>query len=243
MSPSRCARAASARKARKTSREPPPSRYARALGGTGWLAGWTPASLLVYPPKKGRDTRTRLRWSRGFGSACQVSLRSPCPSKPHPAPDCASLRRQCLRPWCPWTGQAWIGSGCASPTRPDLRSGTRHSVASLPHVLVSIACVARAAPPRADGRWGALSRQAPRRCRARDRRAGRPPPALGGLDVPTLAAPRLRPWRAQGLRQDAHSLRSGLCLAPQCWSCLRLTSVSPLGDPVVCARTPALRLP
>ena len=46
-------RAASATKARKPSREPPPSRYARALGGTGWLAGWTPASLLVFRQRRG----------------------------------------------------------------------------------------------------------------------------------------------------------------------------------------------
>lgn len=46
-------RASSAIKARKTSREPPPSRCARALGGTGSLAGWTPASLLVFRQRRG----------------------------------------------------------------------------------------------------------------------------------------------------------------------------------------------
>ena len=262
-------RACGATKARNPSREPPPSRCARALGGTGWLAGWTPASLLVFRQRRGatpdpaaggcarstgrghyvplntapRCARTRLLRSRGFGLARQGSLRSPCPSIPHPAPDFASLRRQSLRSGAPERGRLGSAPGVLRPPGPPCAQAL--GIQSLRSLMSSCpSLVSRGLRPHELTGAGAPCHVRPLAAVAL---------GIGGLNArrPPLAActflrsrpPRLRPWRAQGLRQDARSLRSGLCLAPQCWSCLRLTPVSPYGDPVVCARTPALRLP
>lgn len=213
-------RAASATKARNPSREPPPSRCARALGGTGWLAGWTPASLLVFRKRRGATPDPA---AGGCARSAGARGTSPLKTRPRAARAPASFgvgvsgspgrvrfalparRSLILRP----TSLRFVARACAlvpldgaglDRLRVCFAHPARPAFTALPRCAWScpFSCVARASPPRADGRWGALSRLAPRRYRARDRRAERPPPAFGGQYVPTLAAPPPAPLEGAG---------------------------------------------
>jgi hypothetical protein len=123
-------RAASATKARKTSWEPPPSRCARALGGTGWLAGWTPASLLVYPQRRGATPDPAAGGCARSAGPCFRGLVPRGPAlRAHPPPSESGFRF-CLPGF----------ASLSQPVKPSSCARLRAGFASLSQRFVASAC-------------------------------------------------------------------------------------------------------